>query len=818
MKIQRHDLRRIALTPLAVAACQVLLAGPATAQTSAAPAAQATNDADAIIVTSRRIKERLQDVPVSVTAIGAEQIQDAGITSMEDVARLTPGFSFERTTGSLAQPTIRGQAQTRVTNPVQNVATYFNGVYLQRSYQVDSDLLGLERVEVIKGPQSALFGRNAFAGAVSYVTLKPSLEKTMLRGEVTLGDNERRDLKVMASIPFGGKAALSFAGSTSEFDGTWPNNSATAAAVSGPGVRTSGKLNGYDNKSGLLQLRLQPTESSELSFFWSNRTLTTESPANYQMAARGLITNYNNMNCRPFEAALQPALGVNALYCGALPARPQLAPGEPRSPGLVADRRTYGQDTSSNIYGATLEWLLTDRLTLTGTLARTTATSSNIATLARDPQRGVESAPALPFVVGRVLLDSRGNGSITSDSAEVRLAYDSRQLRYMLGVYDSTVSNLDYGATYAPVAGAGAEPSVVSLLAGGDLFPPGFSATQRNESIRGVFGSVTAEVMTDLRVTAEARWTSEKIVQQAVTYPALAAAGPQFSRVFTYVTPRLTADWRLSPAALMYASAAEGVKSGGFNPAATLASDQVYEPEKNWTYELGLKTNSADGSLLFNVSGFVVDWTNLQGNRPQTGAAIGTPAIIGNVSGADVKGFEASLRWRPLRQLTVDASAAYTRAVYKDGAIDTTIARSVCSPATVATTCPFAALNNIGGKTVPRAPGTMASLAGTWRSSLGNVMGKELTLTTRADVSYQSKIFVDPMNLAWAPARTLVIGSIGLESANWSLRLWGRNLADREYVSYAFVTFGGGGAGSGVTYAPLLGDRRAVGATLTLSY
>jgi iron complex outermembrane recepter protein len=815
MNTTEKHLRRLAITPVALAVTLALDMGVAQAQTATQP--QATQEIESIVVTARRVKERLQEVPVSVSAFGAEQIQANGLQGMEDVARLTPGFSFERTTSALAQPAIRGQAQYRVTNPVQNVATYFNGIYLQRSYQVDSDLLGLERVEVIKGPQSALFGRNAFAGAISYVTQKPSLDKMTLRGEVTLGNYERRDVKALASIPFANKAAISLAVTSSKIDGTWPNNNPSSVGLTGPEIHTSGNLNGYDNKGALLQLRVQPTDSTELAFFWSNRSLKVESPANYQMAARGLVTAFNNMNCQPFETPLQASNGVNALYCGALTATPQLAAGETRSPGLVADRRAYSQDSTSNVYGFSVDHAISDKWSVSATYGKTSADNINNATLSRDPERGVGFSPFLPAALGKVLLDSRGNGTIESDSVEARLTYETKKLRTMVGVYHANVSDFDYGSTYAAAANSGAALSSTFFPAG-DLFPPGFSASQRNEAVYGLFGSVSAEVMPGLRLTAEGRETRESITQQAVTFPAQVPTGTVFSRTFNYFTPRVIADYKLTPNAMLYASAAQGVKSGGFNTAAALESDRVYEPEKNWTYELGLKSSSNDGSILFNAAAYVVDWTGLQVNRPATGAAVGTPTIVGNVSGADVKGLEATLRWRPIRALTFDAAASYTKAVFKDGAQDPQIVRALCSPATVATTCPFRSLADIGGKTVPRAPGTMATLGATWRSGIGAWAGQGMTLTARADASYQSKMYVDPTNLAWAPERTLINASVGLEAANWSLRVWGRNLADREYVSYAFVSFGAGGPATGATYAPLLGDRRTIGATLALQY
>lgn len=792
------------------ASLAAIVTGTAQAQTAAEAAP------DEIVVTARRTAEKLSDVPISVSALTAEQLAATGARGLEDVARQTPGFSFERTTGTLAQPVIRGQAQSRLTNPVQNVATFFNGIYLQRPYQVDSELLDLERVEVIKGPQSALYGRNAFAGAISYVTKKPDLESLKLSVDATIGTHERRELKGSVSVPLAkGMAALSLAASTSEFDGTWRNNNALAAGLAGDAVRTKGRLNGYDNQGFLAQLRVKPSDVVEFNAFWNRRDIFVESPANYQQSSIGLIGAFNVMNCTPFEAPAQARLGTNALYCGALPASPILATGEPRSPGLVADVRTFGQDSRTNVAGATLDVTPSDAVTLTYQFGHADADALGIGTLSRDPQRGV-GIPG-PFA-GRVLFDSRGNGEIESDSHELRANYETASVRLLAGGYAAKVKDFDYGSSYAALPGAA--PLSNTLFPAGDLFPPGFSATSRNERVRAVFGSAGLTLAEAFRVTVEARQTWERITQQAATFPARTLIGAQFSREFKYFTPRLTLDYKPGDDTLLYVSAARGVKSGGFNPAATLAAEQVFDPEKNWTYEAGVKTSVADGAIDLTAAVFHVDWSNLQVNRAQTGGTIGTPLIIGNVSGANVNGVEASAVWRPAEGLSLNAGISYSDAQFKNGAIDPVIPRALCqNPATLPVGAPACSYNgNIGGNTVPRAPALQANIGIGYRADIGKAFGSDLALVTRADVAHQGRLYTDNTNTAFAPSRTIVDASIGVDGGAWSLKAFVRNLFDQKYVSYAFATFAGSGAGSGVTYSPLLGDRRSGGVTLSFRY
>jgi iron complex outermembrane recepter protein len=241
--MKKVTLFRTAKFLLAGVSAPALLCSSASFAQSSPAAADAEGDGDTIVVTARRIEERLQDIPISVSAISAQDIARQNLDDLGDIAEKTVGFAFETFTGPLAQPVIRGQTNLRVTSPVQNVATNLNGIYIQRGYFVDQGLLDLERVEIIKGPQSALYGRNAFAGAISLIARGAKVDGELSgRVSATIGSDKRYEGKGGIHIPIApGVFSVFVGGGYSKFDGTWENSHPLANA---PGVATRGNSGG----------------------------------------------------------------------------------------------------------------------------------------------------------------------------------------------------------------------------------------------------------------------------------------------------------------------------------------------------------------------------------------------------------------------------------------------------------------------------------------------------------------------------------------------------------------------------------------------
>lgn len=796
-------------TVLISSASAILFLSPGGALAQASTDSSDEGDAPEIVVTARRVGESINEVPLAISAVTSEQLDRIGARSLDEVSRFTPGFNFERTNGSLAQPVMRGQAQTRVTNPVQNVATFFNGIYLQRSYQVDSDLLELDRVEVIKGPQSALFGRNAFSGAISIVSRKPDFDDFRGKIEGTIGNHARREIRGSVSIPIGGIAAFSVAGSVSDFDGTWRNENAAAAGLSGPALLTSGRLNGFENRSVLAQLAVRPFDALQIDAFWSHRKISIETPPTYQMSSTLAIRAGNTMNCVPFAAPRSTAAnGANALFCGSLPVRPLIAAGEARPAGILIDRRSNGQEGKSDVAGVTAAFNLTDSLSLTYQFGYTKADATNVATLSGDPING----SAFPFFRGQVLFDSRGNGDIESFTHELRAEYNKGPVRVLIGGLAGTVDDFSFGGTafLTPNSTTPVLDNITTALSG-------FGATQRDERNRAIFGLVSISPLEGLTVSAEARQAWERITQQGVSATG-ALIGARFREEFSIFTPRFTVDYKPSDNWLIYASAAKGAKVGGFNvPTATnplTAAQQIFLPESNWTYELGVKAQLLDRRLSLEAALYHTDWTNLQGNQAVN---LGQPAIIQNLAGANINGFEVSAVARPSDALTFNFGLAFADAEFAVGTVDDTIPRALCtSLATCPTTGIYSA--NIAGRDVPRAPKWQANAGVQYQSAIGSLFGNETDFIGRIDLSHIGRTAVDNSNTAFVGGRELVDASLGLSNDRWSLRFWAKNIFDKEYVSYSFTTFAGSGAGSGVTYGVLLGDRRTFGSTLSINF
>ena len=235
-----------------------------------------------IVVTARKREEKINEVPLAISAFSADDIASRNIESLSDVAKYTAGFSFENFPGGTSPaPIIRGLTQNTLTDRNQNVGTFVDGVHIQQQGNIDFALLDVERIEVLKGPQNAQYGRSAFAGAINYVSKKPVLGEIDGDAAVTVGSDERLETRGSVSVPlWSDKLAVRVYGVTSESDGTWGNN--FSGGDNGIATRdtsfgnsfdgTDGNLGGWDNDAYQTQLRFHPLETLrfDLGYFKSD--------------------------------------------------------------------------------------------------------------------------------------------------------------------------------------------------------------------------------------------------------------------------------------------------------------------------------------------------------------------------------------------------------------------------------------------------------------------------------------------------------------------------------------------------------------------
>ena len=870
---------------LAGAACAALTALPAYAQTAAAETGART--LTTVVVTARKTEENVQDIPLAVSVLTSEQLLEQQIDDVTDVAAYTPGFTFETFSGPLTQPAIRGQTQLRLTSPTQNVATFFNGVYLQRNYMVDSTLIDMQRIEVIKGPQSALYGRNAFSGAINLESKKPGDTLDMML-RATVGSDDRGDIMGTVSGPIvEGRLAGLISVSKTEFDGTWTNNHPFA----NQGLVSNGKLGGWDKTAYIARLVFNPTDSIELDAFYTRSDRLLEQNPGYTVGVRANplgptpplstfnTSPFNTLRCGPqpnfanVGGVFQPVAGTdqNRFWCGELPTVVPLAPGEPRLPGVVMDPRAFGLDGVTELMSLKGTWDISDALTLTYQFGRSEANIEANGAAPRDPINvgipfGAFSGP-LAFlnannIITGAFFDASGNGSyFKGDSHELKLSWDNGgKLRAFVGITYAETEDLDTSTTnsapplstiipaFAPlptpgtVLGAGLNGTFLAVP--GQYFSSRTSALLREEENTSVYAFVSYDVLDNLTVTAEGRFIQEdQILKDLFTCdilpgaPALTAAqvpplqcaeftgalaafrGPISANPWTQsrssedFVPRFSVDWRWADQRSIYGSVAKGIKSGGLNGKTPFVGQRGWEAEENWTYELGSKNILFDGKLRLNGNIFYTDWSNLQNNAVRLGADGTLPTtfailltVVGNVGGVEVMGGEIDGEWLATDNLTFNWGLSYSDPKYKDGSVsDRARLARVCNNVI----CPASGL--IEGNQLERT----AKLDGFLSASYERPLVGTWDFYARGDVTYQGKMYVDELNLGYAPARTLFNGSFGIRNDNFDVQVWGKNLADEDYVASSLWLVGTGGVGSS-QYSPFLGEKRTWGVTLTM--
>jgi len=705
------------------------IAGSAHAQ-SAEPmaAAPAVGDGD-IVVTARRHEESLQSIPAAVSAVTQETLTRAGASSLADIAHLTPGLTFNQgNAGGLASPTIRGVSTTTTTTFDNNVGVFLDGVYLSAKSNLNIDLFALSRVEVIKGPQSALYGNNAFSGAIDYVLAKPTDTWTG-RVKGTVGTYGRREIAGLISGPITDTLSLLVTGNYSHFDGTVDN------------TLSKDRLGGWKYKvSGSAMLRWQPTDKIDASLFYYHYQDMEDGSANYIFA-----NNCGGLNSSAAAGGTATARGITTqrYACGTL-----------QAPSAVSvDPASYSKRRSDIAIGK-VAYKLADNLT-----ARITGSYGNYNTFAIQDQslNAVSDSTTTanrkftqPFV-----------GPVKEYSAEFRLeSYGNHVFDWAAGGY-----YFNRNAVQKSIVGYGLTQTNQTLD----------SINNEKTSMKSVFGIGTFHITPKLDLELQGRWTWE--AKNAILTNALTDVVRTPSKDFSYGTYRATANYTWTDGKLIYGVVAKGTKSGGFNNTA-VASEQSYNPETNTTFEIGSKNRFANGLVTINVAAFYVDWSQLQLSVPS--AVYGQINPVTNIGGAKVKGAEIEFGLRPTSNWTINLAYTYSDATWNKGTVDYSSSRNCATAADCYTTASGTGVN-IGGYQLPRSSSSQGSLSSTYTVPLASS-----SIYFRGDVSYRSAQYLNsPVDLQSVGDLTLVNGRIGWVKGPLELSIFGTNLFDKRYISDA---------------------------------
>ncbi len=720
-----------------------------------------------IVVTARRREEDLQTIPVSISAFSVDALEERTMEEVSDLADFTPNMEFA-TTGALggsssdATAYIRGIGQISVelfSDP--GVGIYVDGVYLARAQGAVFDLVDLERVEVLRGPQGTLFGKNTIGGAISLVTRKPHAG---FEGEVSVGagDYGRLEADLHLNVPLGERSWGSLAVTSRSTDGVAESlatgedsydddrDAARLALRFLPNDRTSIDLTAdytRERESAIDMVLLGVDETIPILEFYNNARRTAGLPAyderwitgNFQQS---YSTDPNFSNGDVAGAAASVAWNKNDF--------------EVRS---ITSYRELENDVSNDLDGSPL------RYAFRPTLKEQDQISQELQLL------GVAFDDRLDWVLGGLYFEESSHERATGD--------------LLGGLFEAL--ELAPGPIFSPpglpdfLCNPGPPPPGLPCF-GGAGNPLNFAFFEPPDDVAlsdltatswALFTEGNWAASDRLTLTAGVRYTSEKKDHLIVDLPtAVNPAG--FMRFsdddWSSVTPRFAVAFQAKPNIFVYGSISKGFKSGGFNglrggSTSTLLAS--YDPEELWAWELGVKTDAFDNKLRANLALFWSDYTDLQLTASLIDAS-GQPAtVIENAGEAEVSGFELEVSARPSASFELNLGVGYTDAEY-------TSLRDDVQAITIA-------------DTIPKTPewSVVLSPSYTWRRAGGG------SLILRADYSYKSKYFNDVANNEAAAQDAFALvnarASYLLPSGDWELALWGKNLTDEEYLEAGLV-------------------------------
>lgn len=733
---------------LRVGAAGIALAAsglPAIAYGQESGASEDDLSAGEIVVTARRTEEKLADIPLAITAFSSEDLERANIEDLNDVAAQTPGLVFTSIIGEfLPTPTIRGVGQTDLFATEPNVAIYVDGVYQGAREGLNISQLAIERIEVVKGPQSSLYGRNSFAGAINIVTQAPRNEFGGSAGS-TFGEDGRLELRGSVTGPLiQDVLSVRLSGAFNRFKGSYQN------ATGGP------RLGGSEFHTFAGALRFTPSSNftADARVYYSDDEISP--PAVSALAP----------NCEPTTA------GAMQTYCGTIPDRTAM---------LSSNPMAFGQRRESWRTSLNLEYALDSGWTFTSLSGYNNMKMDGLTDLSRGQgslyqyNRNPAVIPPNVATFRAEMLRRDFEVKVDEFSQEFRISSpDSAPIRGGLGYFhyefDRSVPTPDVTSLTALPADF---RSFMPAFAGNPVylgfFDPAQITTTVNLSINdnAVFGYLEGDLGSKVTLRGELRYTHEK--QDFSVTPGATGQLKNDS-----VTGRASLQYRPGEDTLVYASVANGEKAGGIDEN---KPSQPFGPERNWSYELGVKQGFADGRGLFDVALFYIDRSDLQTPVLDPTLLPRPDTVVVNVGTAHSVGVEAQLRYRLSEALSVNLGGTYTDAKFDSGIISS-----------FATFSGFGPNGDISGQPMGR----------TSKVQLNGSLDFQAPLTGkvdwfwRLDGSYQSKQYMDPTALTTIPSRAIVNLRAGVETGGLRIEAFAENLFNEDSPTSAFrdVYFG----------------------------
>ena len=756
MNRSRLRVRSRALTVMLSGAALVAFAGPAFAQTAPIAPEAATDDSSSeadIVITARKKSETTLDVPIAVSAFSSATIQDRLAQNVTDLAQFTPGFQIQEAFGRGGdRPIMRGASNILVSDG--KVGIYLNGAPYLGDFS-SLQLANVERVEVIKGPQSAVFGRGSLSGAINVVLKRPTdrLEGTV---SATYGNYNRREFSAFLSVPVTSWLGVQGGVKLLDVDGQYKNT-----AIVGE------RLGDQNSKQYTAGIFLDPSANFSVSVRWLHQE---DDDGPYAIALQPSTKNNCFLTTRPY-------------YCGVVstPTTYALNTDRLQRSGLYRNADRLIGEASWNIAGSGYELSYqtsySDQTTVTGAdqsfdgreflLLGSVFVCTNFVPIGnqRCTQSGFNTTDGL---------------NRSTQTNEMRITSPSTdRIRWRLGAFTS-IDRITPMKRYL-------EASELGLDLLGD---------RKRVQNKAIFGGVDFDVTRNLTIGAELRHQIDKVSATTLSY----RAGDVFSAAyiagltlpnanqivgtpgvrkatFKATLPRVTVNWRVDRDLSFYAQYSQGNSPGGFNP--VTAPTSTYKEEKLTNYEIGFKT-SRFGFDYLNVSAFWQNYGNqVLTNTYQTATAIDSYSV--NIGRTRIRGLEVEGALPLVRKiLKMQFNYTFLDAEIRSG-IEPEQAILLMGKA-----CKTGTVTNLdlpGCRAAASIAGNRPPLVSKHMGSVGlrfnNAVSNDWDFFAGLDVIYRSSFYDQVMNLAESGDSTRVNLQFGIHDAHGlRITLYGKNMLD----------------------------------------
>lgn len=737
-------------------------------QSPARAADAATNDQSVseLVVTAQKREERLQDVPVSVSVVGAAQLDRQNITTITDLSRAVPSLG--------SNGGIRGVATNGVARSSESsVSVVLDGVVLGRA--VITDLFDLDRVEVLSGPQGTLFGKNASAGVINIVTKAPDPSKFEVIGHADVGNLELQRERITLNAPLSSDAAIRV-GLHHDEQGGWITDTLT------------GQKNENETWGGRARLLWEPSSNLRINLIgdYEKTTGTGVPPEGFAIAPTAVL-----------QASLA-SCGVTA----SLTNTRNCADG-------VSARTARAED-----YGlsAQIDYTLPHDFVLTSITANRWANTGDFGYKGLGGDSDLLSAD--------ILSTNLVPHDVKTFSQELRIASPAGgRLEGVAGLYFSDTKTLDQ------IIQGGTLGLVPPPLRLGRI-----NIIHVYERSYAAFGQATFHVTDHLSLIAGARYTDETVKDVStsltdMTTPTVASYGFIYNPGF-FLAPvnaraktdnfswRLGAQYEWSKDVMAYVTATRGYKGPAINDQASPPLvHPIIVPEIPMYYEAGVKATLFDGRMLATAAYFHNRVENFQTSvfAPPTATNPVANFAQGNAPFITSQGLDVEVFGRPIENLTLNAGVIYDDAQYASSFV------VACNPEQVKGTGACSTLGTT--QAVPQIAG-----APKWKFLLNGEYDHNLSSSLvgyiQSDLSFTSKIYAaaTPNPRTDIPAETLWGARLGVrsEDGRWGVSIFGRNLLDKRYVPLTGDPLSGfdGGGGGAYWALPSFDSYRTYGITL----